>query len=106
MKCVFCGGNLGATETQNHPNPDFAEFKTCLNCGHQWARGKWAWLKEKEENEPKQEYFCPKCKVFFWAMKSEAWRAATGTFMSHVCGEVACFTRAGDSYHQKYGEKA
>lgn len=48
MKCKFCGGNLGCTETQNHPSPDYAEFKTCLKCGHQWAKCKWAWLKDCE----------------------------------------------------------
>jgi len=48
MKCKFCGGNLGETETQEHDNPKFAEFKTCLKCGYQWAKAYWNWLKEIE----------------------------------------------------------
>ena len=46
MKCNFCGGTLGATQKQNHDNPDFAEYKTCLKCGYDWARAYWASLAE------------------------------------------------------------
>lgn len=49
MKCSFCGGQLGAVEKQRHDNPDFAQYRTCLNCGHQWAKKYWKWLNEMEK---------------------------------------------------------
>jgi uncharacterized protein with PIN domain len=50
LKCTFCQGTLSdIVERQKHDNPEFAEFKTCMNCGHQWAKRYWPWLKEQEE---------------------------------------------------------
>jgi hypothetical protein len=46
--CSFCGGYLGATETQEHDNPNFAEYKTCLECRYQWAKEYWSWLKKQQ----------------------------------------------------------
>lgn len=48
IACHFCGGCLGAIEKQNHPNPDFAEFRTCLKCGYQWAKRYWKWLAKEQ----------------------------------------------------------
>ena len=47
LVCAFCGSNLGSIEKQKHDNPNYAEFRTCLGCGHQWAKGKWDWLQEQ-----------------------------------------------------------
>lgn len=44
--CNFCGGELGDVEKQDHSNPNFAEYRTCLKCGYQWAKEYWAWLAE------------------------------------------------------------
>jgi len=38
LRCKWCGGFLGAVETQDHDNPNFAEFRICLKCGYQWAK--------------------------------------------------------------------
>jgi len=51
LRCNFCGGHLGAIETQKHDNPNFAEFRTCMKCNHQWAKQYWRWLKEMQEKE-------------------------------------------------------
>jgi len=45
LRCNFCGGFLGATEHQDHDNPGFAKYKTCLDCDYQWAKEYWPWLK-------------------------------------------------------------
>jgi len=42
--CNFCDGVLGDVEKQPHDNPNFAEYRTCLKCGYQWAKEYWAWL--------------------------------------------------------------
>jgi hypothetical protein len=44
IHCNFCGGELGDVEHQVHSNPNFAEYRTCLKCGYQWAKEYWAWL--------------------------------------------------------------
>jgi len=48
IKCNFCGGELGDVEKQPHDNPMFAEYRTCLKCGHQWAKEYWAWLAKEQ----------------------------------------------------------
>jgi hypothetical protein len=48
IHCNFCNGKLGAVETQKHSNPNFAEYRTCLNCGYQWAKEYWKWLAEQQ----------------------------------------------------------
>jgi len=52
--------------------------------------------------EENQKYWCPKCKVFFYAIPFQAYRTATGMPITHHCGEVAAITREGDFYHKKY----
>jgi DNA-directed RNA polymerase subunit M/transcription elongation factor TFIIS len=51
MKCGFCGGNLGAIQTQKHDNPMFAEYRVCLKCNYQWAKEYWEWLERQEKGE-------------------------------------------------------
>lgn len=48
IACHFCGGILGDIEKQEHPNPNFAEFRTCLTCGYQWAKDYWKWLAKEQ----------------------------------------------------------
>jgi len=49
IMCNFCGGELGDVEHQKHDNPNFAEYRSCLKCGYQWAKEYWAWLAKEQE---------------------------------------------------------
>ena len=57
INCSFCGGHLGAIEHQDHPNPDWAEYRTCMDCGHQWAKKYWPMLRVMQQKgiEPLQK---------------------------------------------------
>jgi transposase-like protein len=48
IHCNFCDGELGDVEKQPHDNPNFAEYRTCLKCGYQWAKEYWAWLAKEQ----------------------------------------------------------
>ena len=48
LTCKWCGAPVGEVEKQEHDNPDFAEYRTCRDCGYQWAKKYWGELKPAE----------------------------------------------------------
>tara|TARA_Y100000310_G_scaffold216799_1_gene217860 strand:+ start:42 stop:233 length:192 start_codon:yes stop_codon:yes gene_type:complete len=50
MICKWCKGTLGPILTQEHDNPDYAEYRVCMKCDYQWAKLHW-----KEEDEGASE---------------------------------------------------
>jgi hypothetical protein len=55
LHCGFCDGSLGREQPITwNDSPGWTKYRSCLNCGHQWAEHYWPSLKRRWAEKQKK----------------------------------------------------